>query len=318
MKNVDLIYDILDQAAMIHYEHLKIDYLSALTEINNNLNKNEYHSKLSDEVINNLEFLYKPIIEGKFLNEEIRLALQLYVVKGLKHINYPTNIMTPDFINYLYVVIINRLFKEQTISIIDTNLGTGNLLSTISNNYPGDAYLIGIENDLKLTEYASASMEIQQTEIKIYFQDALNKVLDRVDLVIGDLATYEVEAGLKLDNELYQAGIRYFPYLVIASRLENIQEDGYFIYLVDNDFFAYDAMGMFKSYIDKHASLVGLIALPQEIFLEKHRGKSIIIGKKTQTKLNELMAVEVSGLDNASLEKAINRINIMIDKIKEE
>ena len=78
MKNVDLIYDILDKAAHIYYDNLKLDYLSALTEINNNLNYDEYHTILSDEVIKNLEFIYKPFLEGSFLNEEIRLALELY------------------------------------------------------------------------------------------------------------------------------------------------------------------------------------------------------------------------------------------------
>ena len=202
MLNIDLIFDIFDQAAMIYYENLKIDYLSALGEINKNLNISEYDSRLPDKVIDYLELVYKPLQKGNFKNEEIRLALELFIVKGLKHINYPQNLMTPDFINYLFVVIINELFVGETINIIDTSLGTGNLLAAMKNNYPGDASLIGIENDLRLTEFAGAFMDVQQNDIKIYFQDALNAIHDRVEFVVGDLDSYYVSDDLNLKNEL--------------------------------------------------------------------------------------------------------------------
>ena len=316
MNNVDILFDIFDQAAMIHYEHARINYLGALSEINKNLNNNEYNKKLDEKVIEKLEFIYKPILEGKFLNEEIRLALELYIVKGLKHINYPPNIMTPDFINYLFVVIINELFLNENISIIDTNLGTGNMLAAIRNNFPNDMNLIGIENDMKLTEFASAFMDIQANEIKIFFQDALNKIFEVADIVVGDLASYDVEDGLKFDNILYQNNIRYFPYLVISSRLDNIKDNGYFIYLVDNDFFSKEDMGKFKNYLDVHANIVGLITLPMEIFKDDHRGKSIILGKKTDNKTSEVMAIEVSGIDRESLDRSISKIRTMIYKLK--
>lgn len=316
MKNVDLIYDIFDQAAVIHYEHTGINYLDALSEINKNLNNNEYHKKLDEKIIEKLEFIYKPILEGNFLNEEVRLALELYIIKGLKHINYPPNIMTPDFINYLFVVIINELFLDEDINIIDTNLGTGNMLGAIKNNFPNNMNLIGIENDIKLTEFANAFMDIQANEIKIFFQDALNRIFEVADVVVGDLASYDVEDGLKFDNILYLNNIRYFPYLVISSRLDNIKDNGYFIYLVDNDFFSRKEMSVFKKYLDEHANLIGLITLPLEIFKDDHRGKSIIIGKKTDNKSSEIMAIEVSGLDKESLNRSISKIRTMINKIK--
>lgn len=317
MKNVDLIFDILDQAALIYYENLRLDYFSSLTEINKNLNQNEYNNRLLEKIIEKLEFIYKPLLEGSYANEEIRLALELYIVKGLNHINYPQNLMTPDFINYIFVIIINELYQGSDIIVMDTNLGTGNLLAAIKNNYGGNASLIGIENDLKLTNFASAFMEIQQSEIKIYFQDALNKAHDLVDVVIGDLANHFVSDNLKLDLQLYKDNIRYFPYLTIASRIDNLVDGGYFIYLVDNEFFSLDHMSTFKKYLDGKVSLSGLIVLPKKIVLEEHSGKSIIIGKKTN-KAHDLMAIEISDVDNNSLQNSISKIKTMIEKLKEE
>jgi hypothetical protein len=318
MKNIDLLYDIFDQAAMLYYDTLKINYLAALSEINKNLNKNEYDNRLTDKIIEELQNIYKPLHEGNFLNEEIRLALELYIVKGLKNINYPQNLMTPDFINYLFCIIINELFAGSEISIMDTNLGTGNLLAAVKNNYHGEASIIGIENDLALTNFASSLMEILQNDIKIYFQDALNLVHDTVDVVIGDLDAYDVKDDLKLKHELFLNNIRYFPYLVIASRIDNIQDGGYFIFLVDNDFFLKDGLGVFKKYLDGKVTLNGLIALPKKIVLEEHNGKSIIIGKKTNSKSVDLMAVEITGVDSDSINKSISKIKTMIRKIKEE
>lgn len=318
MKNVDLIFDIFDQAAMIYYENLRIGYLEALTEINKNLNTNEYHNRLPENVIENLDFIYKPILEGKFVNEEIRLALELYIVKGLKHAGYPQNLMTPDFVNYLFVIIINELFSGNEISIMDTNLGTANMLSAIKNNYVGEASLVGIENDLKLTDFASAFMDIQANDIKIYFQDALNLVHDRVDVVVGDVANHYVDDNLSLPHELYLNNIRYFPYLVMASRLDNLVDDGYFVFLVDNDFFSNDAMGKFKNYLDGKLNITGVIALPKAIVLDNHNGKSLIIAKKSKKKNKDLMAVEINDLDKESLQKAISKIKTMVKRIKEE
>lgn len=316
MKNVDLIFDIFDQAALIYYDNLKLDYLSALSEINKNLNYEEYHSMLSDEVISKLEEIYKPFMEGKFLNEEIRLALEFYTVKGLKHNNYPEATMIPDFINYIFVVIIKSLFSGD-ISILDTNLGTANLLASISNNYDADTKLIGIEEDDLLLNYASAFMSLQQTPIKIYYQNILSKVLDIVDVVVGELRSFNINDNLKIDNELYNQNIRYFPYLVISSRLENITQGGYFIHLVDNDFFKHNDFQTFNNHLNKNGYIAGLIMLPKQIVSNKEIGKSIIIGKKSQNK-KAILAVEMAGVEKSQIIDATNKIKLMIEKIKED
>lgn len=316
MKNVDLIYDILDKAAHIYYDNLKLDYLSALTEINNNLNYDEYHTILSDEVIKNLEFIYKPFLEGSFLNEEIRLALELYTVKGLKHNNYPPTVMLPDFINYLYVMIVNNLFSGN-ISIMDTNLGTANLLAAINNNYPGNANLIGIEEDELLLKYASAFMSLQQTPIKIYYQSLLGKVLDVVDLVVGELRSFYLDDSLNLDNKLHNENVRYFPYLAITSRIENILDNGYFIYLVDNDFFKNKDFLLFNKHLNEYAYIAGIVMLPPEIVKNKEVGKSIIIGKKSKN-IREILAVDIKGVKKELVVEATKKIKLMIEKIKED
>lgn len=314
-KQIDLIYDLIDQAAMIYYDNLKVDYLEALLLVNKGLNYDEFDSRLTDEAIIKLEEIYHIFSLESFYNEEVRLALELLIIKAFKHINFPLNIMTPDFINYLLVIIVNSLFKNEDITILDTALGTANMLQAISNNYVNHAKIIGIENNEMLTKIASASADLQNNELIIYFQDALNTVLDVVDLVVGDLDAYDVEENKLSKNHLYQQGVRYFPYLMITERLNNLRPGGYFIYLIENDFFQKENSDFFKQYLEKEASLLGLIILPKEIFLDGYLGKSILIGKKEVLHSYELMILDIPNLSEDSIKRSVNKLKALIEKI---
>lgn len=315
MKNIDLIYDSIDQAAMLYYEVLGYNYLKAIIEINKNLNYNEYDYRLADDVIEQLNEIYDDFLKEEHYNEEIRMALQLLTIKGLKHINYPLNLLTPDFINYLFTIIVNGLFRGRNITIIDTMLGVGNTLSTIVNNYDGEIECIGIEYDATLAEYASAYMDLQGHEIKVYLQDAVNLIYDQSDLVIGDLEAKKLVDGLDIKSNLYTSGIRYLPYIVLDKRLDNMSGDSYFAYLIDNDFFNQDTSNIFKKYMDNYITLCGIIALPNTIFQEGQIGKSILIGKKGKNVSQELLIVEIDNLEEDSLRKSINKIKLMLEKI---
>jgi len=312
---VDLFYDLVDKAAMIFYNSLKSDYLEALIQVSNSLTNNQFDSKLRDEDIKELENIYKDINKENFYNEEIRLAFELLIVKAFKHVNYSLNFMTPDTINYLLSNIVLRKFKDKNISILDTALGSANMLQAISNHYKGETKLYGIEINDTLLELAKASSNLQANEIVIYYQDALKEVYDVVDLVVGDLDSYFVDEYQSLNSLLYKSNVRYFPYLVFEARLNNIRENGYFIYIIENDFFSQEKNTLFKKYIQDKVTLMGLIVLPKTMFKDNYIGKSILIGKKAVLKSFEMMILEIPSLDKNTLKSSLQKLNIMIDNI---
>src|SRR5690554_529044 len=183
MKKVDAFYDLVNQATMIHYRSLKTDYLDSLLLTAHGIIHENYDDRLSDKEKNELEIIYHKVYSTDFLNEEVRLASQLLIVKAFKQIGYPLDLMTPDAVNYIIANIVDRRYQSQAISILDTALGTGNMLQTISNHMSVSPSLYGIEQDWRLVQLARTLANLQTNAIIIYYQDAIRDIIEKVDLV---------------------------------------------------------------------------------------------------------------------------------------
>ncbi|HKM29444.1 MAG TPA: hypothetical protein VJZ51_01640 [Bacilli bacterium] len=312
-EKIDLYYDLVDQACMIIYEDLHLDYFESFLRVSRDINVGLDDAKLSDEALKKLENIYEIITLENFYNEEVRLALELVIVKAFKHINFPLDLMTPDTINYLVAMIIKTKYPEQELAILDTNLGTGNMLNAVSNNLDFAPSLAGIEKNETLVKLAQATANLQQNDIVIYFQDVLNRVPFRGEVVVGDLAGYEYVGETSL--ELYRQGVNYFPYLVIAARLDNIVEDGYFVYIIDNDFFNKTGIAEFREFISDKATLVGLIVLPENMVQGDHVGKSLLIGKKAVEENYNMTVLRLENFEKENTEELFIKIKTMIEEI---
>ena len=110
-KKVDKFYNLIDKACMIYYEDEKMDYIEAFIKVAKDLTLEFDEDKLSDEAIDKLKAIYEKIENEDFLNEEVRLACELIIVKGLKHRNLVLDFITPDVINYLYTYIVRAILQ---------------------------------------------------------------------------------------------------------------------------------------------------------------------------------------------------------------
>ena len=313
MDNVNMFYDIIDDACMLLYEELHLDYLQALIRVGNDIVFEIDDSKISLEAYNKLKDIYLGLDNKQFNCEEIRLAFELLIVKAFKHADVSLDILTPDTICYLFSVIIKDKFQGQKIAILDTLLGTSNLLQAISNSLEETPKLIGIENNLNLAKLSEISSNLEGNEIKIYFQDALNSVMDRVDIVIGDLEAKDYKD--KADLDLLNKGVTYFPYLVIRKRLENIKDGGYFMYVVDNDFFEQEGSKLFHDELVKEATLMALITLPKSMVQEGRVGKSILIGKKEVLSDYKIALINIDNFDKDYLKAVFVRLEKLVNEI---
>lgn len=304
-KKVDKFYNLIDKACTIHYEDLKMDYIEAFIKVANDLTNEFDEDKLSDEAIDKIKAIYEKIESEHFLNEEVRLACELIIIKGLKHRNLVLDFITPDVINYLYTYIVKAILnytdysKKEELVILDTVLGTGNLLQTIINNINEvDIKGVGIEFDELLIHTAKALSELVGNELVINYQDAKNENYQYADIVIGDFGNV---------RDVYD---------IILKRTLNLPDGGYFIYLIDNDFFV-NCKEEYKKKIKDELTFVGLVVLPNRFTAEGHIGKSILIGKKATLKDYEMAVIKIhEELDKDSFEDAIDKINNMFKNLE--
>ena len=114
-EKIDLFFELFDSACMALYEDINIDYLEALIRVGNDLIFEVDDSRISEETYNKIFSIYNDLVNVSFTNEEIRLALELLIVKAFKHKNMPLDLMTPDTISYFISIIIEEKNKPEDI-----------------------------------------------------------------------------------------------------------------------------------------------------------------------------------------------------------
>jgi site-specific DNA-methyltransferase (adenine-specific) len=305
MNVVDQFYDLIDECCMKLNEKLHLNYFDCLVRVANDILYEVNDSKLEEDDLKFLEEKYDQLPNIKITNEEVRLAMQLLIIKAMKHINMNLEIMTPDYINYIIGYLVNSYYKgtKKKVSILDVEVGTGNLINTISNFSEFETNLIGVENNQLLIDICKANTELQNNEITLYFQDVLTTFLEEVDVIVGDLDCDTKEN-------------KYYPYEIILTYLPNLNKDGIFIYLIENDFFTKEQINNFKK--DFQGTFLGLIVLPQNLFNKDHIGKSLLIGTSKKLTSFEMMIMQLSDINNKDkFYKDLEEIQHWIKKIKE-
>lgn len=305
MNVVDQFYDLIDECCMKLNEKLHLNYFDCLVRVANDILYEVNDSKLEEDDLKFLEEKYDQLPNIKITNEEVRLAMQLLIIKAMKHINMNLEIMTPDYINYIIGYLVNSYYKgtKKKVSILDVEVGTGNLINTISNFSEFETNLIGVENNQLLIDICKANTELQNNEITLYFQDVLTTFLEEADVIVGDLDCDTKEN-------------KYYPYEIILNYLPNLNKDGIFIYLIENDFFTKEQINNFKK--DFQGTFLGLIVLPQNLFNKDHIGKSLLIGTSKKLTSFEMMIMQLSDINNKDkFYKDLEEIQNWIKKIKE-
>lgn len=305
MNVVDQFYDLIDECCMLLNEKLHLNYFDSLIRVSNDILYGVDVSRLEEDDIEKLKSAYNKLDNIEITNEEVRLSMQLLIIKAMKHINMNLEIMTPDYINYIIAYLVNSYFKDKKmINILDVEVGTGNLINSVSNFIQCESNLFGVENNKLLIDICKANSNLQNNDINLYYQDTLMPLMEKVDVVIGDLECKDTEDG------------KYYPYQILLNYLKNIEDNGIFIYLIENDFFNNKDLQSFKK--DFYGTLLGLIVLPQNLFHEGHIGKSLLIGTNKYISSFEMMIMQLSDINNKDkFYKDLQEIQEWINKIKE-
>ena len=257
----------------------------------------------------------KEYLENNGVNsEEVRRAFLLLDIKGFKNVNFPLDLITPDAIAIIIAELVKYSCSKEKLNLLDFNFGVGNLAFTIVNQLERDIHLIGFDNHSLMASISTMKANMMNTMLDMYHEDCLDFLPSEVDVVVSDLATYDYENDLYHSN-LYEKGVRYFPYLAIEHFLE-LKGEVTYIYLIDKDFFAQKGNDLFREMLRDKGMISCLIALPENFFLNDTFTKSILVLKNTPSTVHSSTEIFILPplSDNKSFIQVMNKIEEHLKK----
>lgn len=296
-KSVEKFYDYFDKVADILYHNYQKPYIEGMNEAFNYLLDDTFEGEYSSEDIADINDVKDEIKDIQFSREEVRKAVQLGMLKGYKHTYSSNSLMTPDTIGIFIGYLVKKLYKTSIESILDPLIGSGNLVYTVLNHIESDAKVFGVDNDIVKCNLARNLGDLMDYENEMFYQETFTYIDNGFDLVLTDMPISD--------------STPYFPYQVINHHLDALKDGGYFISIIENDFFEKQGNDIFKTEVDKKGYIFGLIKLSETLF--KSNPKSIlIIRKKGQnvTPHKDFFLVDLPSFNDIdNFNKTINKID---------
>ncbi len=298
-QNIEKFYDYFDEVSNLLYQNYQKTYLEGMNEAFNLLLDDKFKEEYRVEDIETLRVAKSKISSIAFDREEVRKGVQLGLLKGYKHAYMSNSLITPDTIGMFIGYIIEKLYKNQKLeSILDPMIGSGNLVFAALNHMKKNVKIYGVDNDLTICNLVRNVADLLEYKNEIFYQETLSYFDQGFDLVLTDLPITDDED--------------YFPYKAINHHLDSLTSGGYFIVLIENDFFEKKDIKIFQSEVNKKAYMFGLIKLSETLF--KNNPKSILLLRKKV--LDEIPPKEFLLIDLPSFTDT-NGINNSIIKIDE-
>ncbi|WP_230974013.1 class I SAM-dependent methyltransferase [Cerasibacillus terrae] len=317
INNVENLYSWLDATANILEKHREEPYLECLAQAMDLLFFQEVPTSGNEILDNKLQKALNEIQPIHFEQLEIRKAVQLAILKGMKDATQQQHLMTPEAVALFTGYVAEKLMgnKEKT-TIFDPACGTSNLLTTVISQFNHKVEAYGNDIDPTLIQLSLASANLQKMDIEFFKQDSMRPFLiDPVDLVVSDLPVGyypdDVRASefeLKADD-----GQSYAHHLLIEQSLMYTKEAGYLIFLIPNFLFTSDQAEKLHQFLREHAHIVGLLQLPESIFKTDKNTKSILVlqkkGEHTSTPKQPLLVQLPSFKNEAAMADIVKQMN---------
>ena len=219
--------------------------------------------------------------------EDMRKAIQIAILKGMRKNTQPNHQMTPDSLGLLISYFVEQFMEQELekgpISVADFALGTGNLMYTLMNALDGKIVATGVEVDEILIRLAAATADLVEQPIALYRQDSLESLLvDPVDAIVCDLPIgYYPNEEVSLDYELCAAeGMSFSHHLFMEQSLKHTKEGGYLFFLAPANIFSTDEAPQLHKFLKQHAWIQAVIQLPESMFSSKSHEKTIVVLQK--------------------------------------
>ncbi|GGA37012.1 class I SAM-dependent methyltransferase [Psychrobacillus lasiicapitis] len=303
--NVEQIFTFIDQESTFIEEQQSATYLEGVV----------YALELW------LEQKKVPVITNP-TKEQIRKAIQLAILKGMKASSQVNHQMTPDAIGLLVSYFVQVVAKDKKeLSILDPAFGTGNLLYTVMNALPFENHAYGVEIDELLIQLAAQTGELLTHDIQLFRQDALKPLLiDPVDIVVSDLPVgYYPDAETAQDYFLHSTEeMSYAHHLFIEQSMKHVKPGGYLYFLVPNTIFETKQAPQLHKFIKENGWIQAVIQFPTSIFKTKGQEKSLLILQKKSDELKAPREVLLAKVPNMTNKEAMELFFQKVDIWQEE
>lgn len=297
-------------------------YLESLALTLEALFYGELHDKQVPEVEKEINKFIQLENRDEYSTEEMRKAIQLTVLKGMKEHTQQQHVMTPEtislFIGYLAEKLTSHLDE---VRLFDPASGIGNLLLIVMNHLKQETKAYASEVDATLLKISLLNANLQKKRVEYFHQDSLRPfLLDPVDLVVADLPVGYYPDDMQASNyELkVSEGHSYSHHLFIEQSLMYTKPGGFLIFVIPENLFESDEAETLHQFIHKHAHIVGLIQLPDTAFASKKHKKSIFMlqkrGQHTENVKEPLLAVLPSFNNTAGMEDILTKVNQWFDQ----
>ncbi|WP_273752949.1 class I SAM-dependent methyltransferase [Leuconostoc mesenteroides] len=313
-------FDALTSASQSLVKDTNTSYIDALIEILEDINSQTVHREFDKPSNDVLQIIQSTIdMDWSLLSPaEKRKALQLAVLKANREDQTPANYqITPDGIGYLLADFINQTAGlRDNDTIIDMNVGSGNLLWTINEMLDVTVKRIGIDNDETQLALASATDEIiNSDETTLYKEDTISiEEAPKAKVVIADLPVgyYPLQPSDKFITR-NQNGRSFVHHLLIEKSLDFVADDGWIYLLVPANVLNGDEAKKVLQFVTSRAQLKAFLQLPNEFFQDARAAKAILVFKKQRTKNNEVLMGQYPSLkDLKSLQNFLQEIKAWV------
>ncbi len=238
----------------------------------------------------------------KLSKEEWRRAYQFLLMKAAQTEPLQANHQfTPDSIGFILTFLIDQLVKKGHIDILEIGSGMGNLAETILNNTQKNVDYLGLELDDLLIDISASIADVMDAKVSFVQGDAVRpQVLKESDVIISDLPV-----GFYPDDSIaarYEVASTqdhtYAHHLLMEQSLKYLKSGGYAIFLAPNDLLTSSQSDLLKKWLQKHAQIVAMIALPESLFGNAAYAKTIFVLKKQDEQAVQPFVYALSDLQN--------------------
>ena len=211
---------------------------------------------------------------------------------------------TPDAIALLLVFIVEELFKEEEITILEMGSGMGILGATFLTSLDKKVDYLGMEVDDLLIDLAASMADVTGLQAGFVQGDAVRpQMLKESDVVISDLPVgyYPDDAVASRHQVASSQEHTYAHHLLMEQGLKYLKSDGYAIFLAPSDLLTSPQSDLLKGWLKEEASLVAMISLPENLFANAKQSKTIFILKKKSEIAVEPFVYPLASLQDASV-----------------
>ncbi|KRL05582.1 class I SAM-dependent methyltransferase [Liquorilactobacillus hordei] len=320
LEKIGNAYNLFDKATDLLKEDLATSYMDALVETGDNLLEDGKimieDGKPTEKVINKIKPIYNDFLNINLLPEEMRQVIQFALVKASKVDKIqPNHQMTPDSIGLLVAYLLEKILdqKEET-KILDIAVGTGNLLSTVTNHLKKgklkDIRLFGVDNDDTMLSVAGMNLKMQYIDADLYYQDAIdNLVTPKVDVVLSDLPIgyYPIDERVVNFETRALKGHSFVHHLLIEQSMLQLLPGGWGVFLVPKNLFESPEAKSLLEVIQKQAHFQGILNLPNDLFTSQESAKSLLLLQKRGNNAKQAKPVLLGGFPAISNKEAFAR-----------